>query len=141
MYSFQRNKLCGAVRLSDGTHVVLQLLAINEDGQDEVEILKRLHEKPISTKFRNRAVPLLDLITFACETGNLVFGVFPLLCPGFNTPGPGNAIEAFETVRQMFEVSIRRTSTDFVETHRLTVIDHPPLRLWRICMQTWWLIW
>lgn len=76
----QRNKHCAATRLSDGTHVVLQLLAIGEDGLEEVEIQKRLHHRPISTEYRNRAVPLLQLIEYAQE--KMIFGVFPLLAPG-----------------------------------------------------------
>lgn len=99
----QRNKLCAATRLLDGTHVVLQLLAIGKDGLEEVEIQKRLHEQPISTKFRNRATPLLQLITY--EQENMVFGVFPLLGPGMKLPSQVNPKEALETCYQWMEAS------------------------------------
>lgn len=103
----KRNKLCGATRLSDGTHVVLQLLAIGDDGKEELKILHRLHKEPISTTYPNRAVPLLDMLTYAEH--NMVFGVFPLvgsgiigsLCPGYRSPA-----EAISICRQWIEVSL-----------------------------------
>ena len=97
------NKLCAATRISDGQHVVLQLLAIGENGQEEVKIQKRLHHEPISTKYRNRAVPLLDLITY--EPEQMVFGVCPLLFPGFDGPRHRSPAAVLKTFYQWFEVS------------------------------------
>lgn len=81
---------------------MLQLLAIGDDGQMEVQIQKRLHETPICTTYRNRAAPLLRLITY--EKEHMVFGVFPLLCPGFKLPQHYEAIEGLTMCRQWFEV-------------------------------------
>jgi hypothetical protein len=105
------NKLCAATRLADRTHVVLQLLAIGEDGQEEVEIQKRLHERPISSAYRNRAVPLLQMITY--EPERMVFGVFPLLAPGYKLPLHRKPAEGLEACYQWMEVR-----------HRLCSVQH-----------------
>lgn len=86
--------------------MVLQLLAIGDDGQEEVKIQKRLHRTPICSKYRNRAVPLLDLITY--EPEQMVFGAFPLLFPGFDGPKHQSPAAALWTFYQWFEVSHKR---------------------------------
>lgn len=101
--SFQRNKLCGATRLSNGSHVVIQLLAIGEDGMEEVKMLQRLHRDPISTEYSNRCVPLLDMVTY--EPASMIFGVFPLLFTGYQAPRPGYLGEGLKTCYQILEVS------------------------------------
>ncbi|KAK9900385.1 hypothetical protein P389DRAFT_11633 [Cystobasidium minutum MCA 4210] len=95
-----RNKLCAATK-ADGTHVVIQLLAIGEDGSNEVQILQRLHLAPISTDYRNRCVPLIDMVTY--EPARMVFGIFPLLFPGRLAPSHGCINEALDTCSQVFE--------------------------------------
>lgn len=97
----QRNKLCAATRLSNGTHVVLQLLAIGEDGQEEVKIQKRLHHNPLSTRYPNRAVPLLDILAYDKE--QMVFGVFPLLCAAHDCPQVSKHSEAFKLCHAWME--------------------------------------
>lgn len=97
----QRPKLCGATRTSDGTHVVLQLIAIGNDGQRELEILKRLYLSPIDTTYKNRCVPLLGFI----EYQNMVFGIFPLLLPCLSTVLCRTVREAFKLMDHCLEVS------------------------------------
>ncbi|KAK9900384.1 hypothetical protein P389DRAFT_177180 [Cystobasidium minutum MCA 4210] len=100
-FSCPRNKLCAATRLSDGTHVVIQLLSINGDGMSEVDILRRLHLNPLATTYRNRCVPLLDLVTY--EPARMVFGIFPLSFTGYQAPLHGRASEALRTCHQLLE--------------------------------------
>lgn len=99
----QRNKHCAATRISDGTHMVIQLLAIGEDGQTEVAIQNRLHNSPLPSTFPNRAVPLLDMVTY--EQERMVFGVFPLLCAGVACPRYSTPQDGFKICGQWMEAS------------------------------------
>lgn len=88
--------------MADGTHVVLQLLAIGEDGRQEVKIQERLHRCPISTSFPNRAVSLLDMLYYEPEC--MAFGVFPLLCPGNRVPAHVSGLAALKACQQWMKV-------------------------------------
>lgn len=83
---------------------MLQLLAIGEDGQNEVKILQRLHLEPISKKFPNRAVPLLEFVTY--EQEQMVFGVFPLVSAGYNCPYHAIVEDAFKICYAWMQVSL-----------------------------------
>lgn len=88
--------------MSDGAHVMIQLIGIGGQGAEELDILRYFSQKNIAEDPRNHVLPLLEEICL----DDLTFVVLPLLREdGLVRPDFHDAEERLEAMRQTFEVT------------------------------------
>lgn len=101
-----RTGIHSAARSPSNTDVVIRIIAIGNDGQEHLDILRAL-AAPDAQVPENRTVPMIAEL----KTGDFVLGVFPLLWPeAMSNPW-------FETVRQVLD-ALDQVLEGFTYLHR-----------------------
>lgn len=122
----QSNKCFPAVRLRDGTHVMLVLVCKNGEGGTELEILRRFSRPDIARHPDNHVIPLLDELRY----GDMTIAVLPLLEESLVEPWFFDVQEVLDAVAQTLKVCLdTASSSDSTEAVNL-------LRDWLLCTPT-----
>ncbi|KAI0332645.1 hypothetical protein GY45DRAFT_461774 [Cubamyces sp. BRFM 1775] len=74
LLTFERlNPLCRPARTAGGVDVVIRVLAIGEQGNEHVEILRTVSTGPCAFYNNNHSIPVMNFLQFQ----DITFGIFP----------------------------------------------------------------
>ncbi|KAF8958024.1 kinase-like domain-containing protein [Flammula alnicola] len=75
-----KNALCRVARTAEGHDVFIRVLVVNKDGQENLDLLRRIATAPTSSFFNNHTLPMWAELNFK----DVVFGIFPKVGPGIS---------------------------------------------------------
>lgn len=98
---FRSNKLCPAVRKTDGVFVLVQLTCKGDEGQDELSILRSFSQASLSGLPENHVPSLIAELHHL----DMVFAIVPLFdAEGLTCPRFFSLSEVLDAMLQTFEV-------------------------------------